>query len=49
MLAALRASAAAGKTTLVNHILAERHVHGKRVVVIENEFGETSIDHKLLK
>jgi G3E family GTPase len=29
-----------GKTTLVNRILAG--THGKRVAVIENEFGEAS-------
>ena len=28
----------AGKTTLVNYILREQH--GKRICVIENEFGE---------
>jgi G3E family GTPase len=28
----------AGKTTLINHILREKH--GKKVAVIENEFGE---------
>ncbi|MFV0308426.1 MAG: GTP-binding protein, partial [Desertimonas sp.] len=27
----------AGKTTLLNHILTEQH--GKRIAVIENEFG----------
>ena len=31
----------AGKTTLLNHILAENH--GKRIAVIENEFGEVII------
>lgn len=35
-----------GKTTLLNHIL--RGEHGQRVAVIENEFGETGIDHELL-
>ena len=30
----------AGKTTLVNHILTGNH--GKRIAVIENEFGETT-------
>ncbi|CAE7939123.1 Cbwd1, partial [Symbiodinium sp. KB8] len=38
-----------GKTTLVNHILANREGHGLKVVVIENEFGSISVDHKLLK
>ncbi|MDG2048563.1 MAG: GTP-binding protein [Myxococcota bacterium] len=31
-----------GKTTLVNHLLCERG--GRRVVVIENEFGSLGID-----
>ena len=35
-----------GKTTLLNHILTE--AHGKRIAVIENEYGDTSIDDKLL-
>tara|TARA_B100000524_G_scaffold344249_1_gene241275 strand:- start:322 stop:969 length:648 start_codon:yes stop_codon:yes gene_type:complete len=35
-----------GKTTLVNRILTGDH--GKRVVVIENEFGAISIDHDLI-
>lgn len=30
----------AGKTTLVNRILIEQH--GKKLAVIENEFGEPS-------
>src|SRR5437870_9281902 len=36
----------AGKTTLLNHILAAQH--GKRIAVIENEFGEIGIDHELV-
>ena len=36
----------AGKTTLLNYILKENH--GKRIAVIENEFGEISIDHDLV-
>jgi G3E family GTPase len=36
----------AGKTTLLKRILAERH--GERIAVIENEFGETSVDADLL-
>ena len=36
----------AGKTTLLRRILSERH--GERIAVIENEFGETSIDADLL-
>jgi G3E family GTPase len=35
-----------GKTTLLNRILTENH--GKRIAVIENEFGETGIDHALV-
>ncbi|MGC3976729.1 MAG: GTP-binding protein [Nitrospira sp.] len=33
-----------GKTTLLNRILTERH--GKRIAVIENEFGEVGVDHE---
>lgn len=36
----------AGKTTLLNHILSENH--GKRIAVIENEFGEVGVDHQLV-
>jgi G3E family GTPase len=36
----------AGKTTLLNHILTGQH--GKRIAVIENEFGEIGIDHELV-
>jgi G3E family GTPase len=35
-----------GKTTLLNRILSEQH--GKRIAVIENEFGEIGIDHELV-
>ncbi len=35
-----------GKTTLLNRILKEEH--GKRVAVIENEFGEVGIDQALV-
>ena len=35
-----------GKTTLVNYILSE--YHGKRIAVIENEFGEVGIDDALV-
>merc|ERR1719487_2064658 len=38
----------AGKTTLVNHILNDK-THGKKICVIENEFGATSIDTKLVQ
>ncbi|GMH78395.1 hypothetical protein TL16_g07785 [Triparma laevis f. inornata] len=36
-----------GKTTLLNHILTAKH--GKKLAVIENEFGEVGIDDELLK
>jgi len=35
-----------GKTTLLNRILSEQH--GKRIAVIENEFGEVAVDHELV-
>ncbi|MGA9521450.1 MAG: GTP-binding protein [Myxococcaceae bacterium] len=35
-----------GKTTLLNRILTEQH--GKRIAVIENEFGEIGIDQALV-
>ncbi|MBC7793142.1 MAG: GTP-binding protein [Clostridia bacterium] len=35
-----------GKTTLLNRILTEQH--GKRIAVIENEFGEVGIDNALV-
>jgi G3E family GTPase len=35
-----------GKTTLLNHILTAQH--GKRIAVIENEFGEIGIDDALV-
>lgn len=35
-----------GKTTLLNHLL--NGAHGKRIAIIENEFGEVSIDDALL-
>ncbi len=35
-----------GKTTLLNHILTEQH--GKRIAVVENEFGEIGIDDALV-
>ena len=35
-----------GKTTLLNRILTEEH--GKRIAVIENEFGEVGIDRRLV-
>merc|ERR1712032_824924 len=37
----------AGKTTLLNRILKENH--GKRVAIIENEFGEVGIDDALIE
>jgi G3E family GTPase len=36
----------AGKTTLLNRILTENH--GKRIAVIENEFGEVGVDQELV-
>lgn len=36
----------AGKTTLLNRLLSENH--GERIAVIENEFGEESVDNGLL-
>lgn len=36
----------AGKTTLLNYILTEQH--GKRIAVIENEFGEVGIDDAIV-
>jgi G3E family GTPase len=36
-----------GKTTLVNHILTE--MHGMKLAVIENEFGDVGVDDKLIK
>jgi G3E family GTPase len=35
-----------GKTTLLNRILSENH--GKRIAVIENEFGEVGVDSELV-
>ena len=35
-----------GKTTLLNHILTA--AHGKKIAIIENEFGEVGIDDALL-
>src|SRR6476620_3984046 len=36
----------AGKTTLLNRILTE--YHGKKLAVIENEFGEVGVDNQLV-
>eukprot|EP00928_Gymnodinium_smaydae_P026759 TRINITY_DN20916_c1_g1_i2.p1 TRINITY_DN20916_c1_g1~~TRINITY_DN20916_c1_g1_i2.p1 ORF type:complete len:458 (+),score=100.70 TRINITY_DN20916_c1_g1_i2:47-1420(+) len=36
-----------GKTTLLNHILQANH--GKRIAIIENEYGEVGIDDSLVK
>ncbi|HEX3148329.1 MAG TPA: GTP-binding protein [Gemmataceae bacterium] len=36
----------AGKTTLLNYILTANH--GKRIAVIENEFGEVGVDQELV-
>ena len=37
-----------GKTTLLNHILTSVE-HGKKLAIIENEFGEVGIDDALLQ
>jgi len=37
----------AGKTTLLNHILTAEH--GKKIAVIENEFGATDVDAHVLE
>jgi G3E family GTPase len=37
----------AGKTTLLNRILKEDH--GKRIAVIENEFGEVGVDSEIIE
>ena len=36
-----------GKTTLINHILHGQH--GRKIAVIENEFGEVSIDSQMVE
>ena len=36
----------AGKTTLLNRILTEQH--GKKIAVVENEFGEVGVDNQLV-
>ena len=36
-----------GKTTLVNHILTDKS-HGKKIAIIENEFGDVGIDDALM-
>ncbi|KAI9030625.1 CobW/HypB/UreG, nucleotide-binding domain-containing protein [Hyaloraphidium curvatum] len=36
-----------GKTTLLNHILTAEH--GKKIAVIENEFGEVGVDDALVR
>lgn len=36
----------AGKTTFLNYVLSENH--GKKLGVLVNEFGETSIDDALI-
>ena len=36
-----------GKTTLINNVLKEPG--GRRIAVVENEFGSVSIDHSLLR
>jgi len=39
--------AGSGKTTLLNHILTANH--GKKIAVIENEFGEVGVDDALVR
>lgn len=36
-----------GKTTLINHILTSKE-HGKKLAIIENEFGDVGIDDALM-
>lgn len=36
-----------GKTTLLNRILKENH--GKKIAVIENEFGAVGVDDQLVQ
>ena len=36
-----------GKTTLLNHILDNKE--GKKIAVIENEYGDVGIDNKLVE
>ncbi len=36
----------AGKTTLLKRVLSE--THGRKIAVIENEFGEENIDSEIL-
>jgi len=36
-----------GKTTLLNHILTA--THGRKIAIIENEYGDTAIDDALIK
>ncbi|MEO1771063.1 MULTISPECIES: CobW family GTP-binding protein [Enterococcus] len=37
-----------GKTTLINQVLKGTNLASEEIVIIENEFGETGIDHELL-
>ena len=43
---AIIGSSGSGKTTLLRHILNEQH--GYKIAVIENEFGEVSVDDQLI-
>ena len=36
-----------GKTTLLNHVLDNKE--GKKIAVIENEYGDVGIDNKLVE
>jgi G3E family GTPase len=40
------ANAASAQTTLINYVL--KAFHGKKVAVIENEFGEVAVDNDLI-
>jgi G3E family GTPase len=37
-----------GKTTLLNHILQQQPLHGRKLAIIENEFGEIGVDDHIL-
>ena len=34
----------AGKTTLINHALAQSPFSKEEIIIIENEFGQTGVD-----
>ena len=47
LLTLVAGGAGSGKTTLLNHILTANH--GKKIAVIENEFGEVGVDDALVR